>query len=65
MEFNEKLKKVLHHWVHHGEEHVASYLKWAKEARGKDMIDVAVLIEDAADSTREAIERFKEAEKVL
>lgn len=65
MELEDKLKKLLHHWAHHGQEHVESYLEWAKKARGAGMNDVAGLLEDAADSTREALERIKEAEYIF
>jgi rubrerythrin len=65
VEFTDKLKKILHHWIHHEEEHLESYLKWAKEARAAGMIDVAGLIEDAADSAKDAVERFREAEHIL
>ena len=49
----EKLAKMLHHWVHHNHDHVASYRLWAQRARSEGLPEVADALETVAQKSME------------
>ena len=59
--FNEKIHKILHHWLTHNDEHAQTYLDWAKKAKANAMPEVATLLEEAADITKAISKKFEEA----
>jgi rubrerythrin len=65
MSMEEKLAKLLGHWVQHNEEHAKSYELWATRAKESGLEKVASLLETAAEKTRAADADFKAALEVL
>jgi hypothetical protein len=63
--FDEKLIKLLEHWVKHNHEHAATYKDWAEKAKGKDMPETVSLLEEAADMTLMVSRKFENALDVL
>jgi RNA:NAD 2'-phosphotransferase (TPT1/KptA family) len=61
MSMEEKLAKLLSHWLQHNEEHAKSYEQWAQRAASHGLAEVGSLIEKAAEKTRAADEDFKAA----
>lgn len=47
----DKLAKVIEHWIHHNHEHARSYRDWAERARQLEHEEIAVLLEQVADET--------------
>ncbi len=45
----EKLLKMVHHWIHHNEEHAQSYRQWGDRARALGQHEVARILDTVAD----------------
>ncbi|MBU4185302.1 MAG: hypothetical protein KKC23_03725, partial [Proteobacteria bacterium] len=43
--FDEKMVKLLEHWIRHNDDHSASYRDWSEKTKEKDMNDVGLLLE--------------------
>ncbi len=65
LSIEEKLVKLLAHWMQHNEEHAKSYEMWAQRATSHGLGEVGALIETATKKTRAADEDFKAALAVL
>ena len=51
---NEKLAKMIEHWIQHNNEHARSYREWAQRANGLGQNEVAEILSGIADqSTRQ------------
>lgn len=61
MAFSEKLVKLLDHWVQHNDHHAEDYRKWAHDARENGQIEVADLLNAAAELTGSISDRLREA----
>jgi len=61
LSFSEKLVKLLDHWIQHNDHHAEDYRKWAQDARENGRIEVAGLLESAAELTGTISDRFREA----
>ena len=61
MSMEEKLAKLLEHWMQHGEEHAKTYELWAERAKSHGISQVDFLLEKAAEKTRAIDEDFKAA----
>ena len=61
MSFQEKLEKLLQHWVKHNTDHAETYREWMKKAETEDMKEVANCLEEAAAMTIQINEKFEEA----
>jgi rubrerythrin len=61
MPFEQKLLKVLEHWVKHNEDHAVTYRNWAEKAKAKDMSEVADLLNEAAHRSVQVNETFNQA----
>jgi rubrerythrin len=61
--FEDKLKRLLAHWIGHNDDHAASYRKWAREAREHGFQKAARLIGEAAEATQAINRIFSEASK--
>ena len=59
--FEEKLKKILDHWIKHNEDHAQNYRKWAEEANTKGFRKASELLIEAADMSLEINEKFEQA----
>ena len=61
---NEKVLKRLHHWIHHNDDHAASYVDWAARIDSLGHPEAAARLRKAAEMT-EAISREFEAAAAL
>ncbi len=61
LSFNEKIEKMLSHWIKHNEDHASNYRNWAEKAKAKDMEKAAVLLEEAADMSLAMNAKFEAA----
>lgn len=66
LSFDEKMIKLLEHWVKHNDDHADTYRQWAEKADNMEMADVGRLLAEAAEMTmtirqkiEAAIERVK------
>jgi hypothetical protein len=63
LSFDEKIIKILTHWIKHNEEHAASYRNWAEKAKDSNMARVETLLKECAEMTLNISEKFEEAAK--
>ncbi len=63
--FEEKLIKLLEHWLKHNQDHAHTYREWAERARTNDLSQVGVLIDEIGDITRGIDEKIKEALSII
>lgn len=65
LSFDEKLIKLLEHWIKHNENHAKNYKDWAAKAKEKNMVEAGSLLEDSAEMTMLINKKFKEAAKLV
>lgn len=65
MAFEEKMLKILDHWIRHNRDHAATYNDWAERARQSRMEGVAGLLEEAADMNFAMNEKFERAKALI
>jgi len=63
--FDEKLVKLLEHWIKHNDDHAENYRNWAKKTKEKGMNDVDSLLQDAVELTELINNKFKEALELI
>jgi rubrerythrin len=61
LSFQEKLIKLLDHWIKHNHDHADTYQSWAQQAKENGMTDVAALIEEVHALTLQIDDKFKQA----
>jgi hypothetical protein len=73
LSFDEKIEKMLSHWIKHNEDHALNYRNWAEKAKANGIdkwaekakangIDKAgILLEEAADMSLAINEKFEAA----
>ena len=59
--FNEKLTKLLSHWIKHNEDHALNYRNWAEKAKANGNSQAAGLLEEAAKMSLKTNEKFEAA----
>ena len=65
MSVDEKIIKLIAHWIKHNEDHAKTYIDWAKKAKGNNMVQIGSALENAAALTMSINEKFEEALKSL
>jgi hypothetical protein len=65
MEFVEKAKIRLEHWIHHSEDHHQEYVSFAKELEDAGKIESARHLKDMISLTTRSTECLKKAMKAL
>jgi hypothetical protein len=63
--FDQKLIKLIEHWVKHNHEHAATYKDWAEKAKDKRIPETVSLLEEAADMTLLVSLKFEKALDVI
>jgi len=63
--FDEKLTKLLEHWIQHNEAHMSNYMEWAAKAKENNLDQVSGLIENAANVSTKTSEKLSEALNLL
>ena len=61
MPFDDKLLKLLSHWIKHNEDHALNYRNWAEKAKINGNGQVAELLEEAAEMSLTINEKFETA----
>ena len=59
--FDEKLLKLLNHWIKHNEDHALNYRNWVEKAKAKGKDETGVPIEEAAEMSLAINEKFEAA----
>jgi hypothetical protein len=59
--FEEKLIKLLEHWLKHNADHAGTYSEWAERARTNNLSQVADLLEQVSAMSGDLDDKFKEA----
>lgn len=65
LSFNEKLVKLLEHWIRHNSGHSETYVEWAEKAGKNNLPQVAELLVRAAETTAEINRSFDEALEMM
>ena len=61
----ERLKKMIEHWIGHGDEHARSYSDWAARARRAGRDGVGGILEALAEETRSQKQKMEQALELL
>jgi hypothetical protein len=61
LSFEERLVKLLEHWIKHNQDHSDTYRDWAQKASREGLTDIALLIETAAGKTTRINREFEKA----
>ena len=59
MPFDEKLLKLLNHWIKHNEDHALNYRNWAEKAKANDQKKAAALLAEAAEMSLAVNDKFR------
>ena len=65
MTFEEKVNKLLEHWIKHNDDHAATYREWADRAQKEGMDEIAGIIHAAAAKNISINDEFKQALELL
>ncbi len=65
LSFDEKMIKLLEHWIKHNDDHAGTYRDWAQKAKEKNMRKASSLLEDAAEMTLMISKKFEEAAALI
>ena len=63
--FDEKIVKMLSHWIKHNEDHASNYRNWAEKAKANGKDDTGVLLEEAADMSLAINDKFEAALAII
>jgi hypothetical protein len=61
----EKVLKLLHHWIHHNDDHAANYSDWARKVEGMGFHEAAQRLRAASEMTRTITREFEAAEAAI
>ena len=65
LSFDEKMIKLLKHWINHNDDHAQTYRDWAQKAKEKNKSKAALMLEDAAEMTLSISKKFESAIKFI
>ncbi|MDJ0784161.1 MAG: hypothetical protein QNJ22_19500 [Desulfosarcinaceae bacterium] len=65
LSLEEKLQRLLTHWIDHNADHASTYRGWAAQADAADMAAVADRLRKAADLSEEIGRQFEAARTAL
>jgi hypothetical protein len=61
LSFEEKMIKLLSHWIKHNDDHANTYTEWAEKTKAADMAAIGTLLTEAAEITRSISTKFETA----
>jgi len=61
LSFDEKIEKMLSHWIKHNEDHASNYRIWAEKAKANGKAKAGLFLEEAADMSLAINEKFEAA----
>jgi len=59
LSFEEKIVKLLAHWIKHNDDHALTYNDWAQKAKDNQMPEISKALDSAAEATRVLNEQFE------
>lgn len=65
LSFEEKLIRLVEHWIKHNEDHVKTYRDWIAQARKQGLTAAADRLEEAVSMTEATTDKFTQALSVL
>jgi hypothetical protein len=65
LSFDQKMVKLIEHWIRHNQDHAKTYSDWAEKAALESKGEVAVLLNEAVSLTLELNRKFEKALKKL
>ena len=65
LSFEEKMIKLLEHWIRHNDDHADSYRDWAEKARAHGMSDAGEHLAEVAEMTGRITGKFEEILKTI
>lgn len=65
MPFNEKMVKLLDHWIKHNAEHANTYRLWAKRAKENGFEKAGSLLDEAATATDQISKIFVSTDEII
>ena len=63
--FDEKMLKIVQHWIKHNEDHALNYRNWAKKAKANSKQEAGMLLEEAATLSLAVNEKFEAVLTIL
>jgi len=63
--FEEKLIKLLDHWLKHNQDHADTYREWAERARTNHLSEIGALLDEVADMSETMDDKFRDARERL
>lgn len=63
--FEQKIVKLLEHWIKHNIDHAETYREWAEKANRHQLLKAGNFLNDAAEMTMQINEKFKNALKTV
>ncbi len=60
LSFEEKMIKLLEHWIKHNNDHADSYRDWSKKAKEQGMQEAGALLEEVAELTGSITGKFEQ-----
>lgn len=63
--FEEKMEKLLNHWIQHNADHAATYREWAARAEENGNGDLAEKLREVAQTTLTINESFESAARLV
>lgn len=61
----EKLKRLLHHWQHHNDEHAEVYKQWADKVISFENKELSKILTDLYNETKKLNRLFEDALKMI
>ena len=65
LSFDEKMAKLLEHWIKHNQDHALNYRNWAEKAKANGIDKAGILLEEAADMSLAINEKFEAAQAII
>ena len=59
--FDDKLIRLLEHWIRHNQEHAQTYSDWAEKAAADSKGEVAILLKEAVSLSMDLQRKFEQA----
>jgi len=65
LSFDEKMVKLLEHWIKHNEDHSRTYRDLAQKAKARNKNEAALILEDAAEMTSAISKKFESVIRLI
>lgn len=65
LSFDEKIEKMLSHWIKHNQDHALNYRNWAEKAKANGKANAGMLLEEAAEMSLAINEKFAAALAII